>query len=228
MSEPGIDIELPRPRPGAVTLEGRYVRLEPLSLAHAGSLYAASAGSENRSRFDYLFEPPPDSEADVRAWIERVSILSDPMYFAVVDKDSGGCGGRQALMNIKPEHGSIELGGIYWGPGIARTRRATEAVWLHLHYAFETLGYRRFEWKCNNRNEASKSAALRFGFTFEGVFRQHMVVKGSNRDTAWYSITDTEWPALRSEYERWLEPSNFDAAGRQLSKLETRRPSDAS
>lgn len=126
-------------------------------------------------------------------------------------------------MRMRPDHGTIELGSIYWGPAIARTRVATEAAFLHLKYAFETLGYRRFEWKCNDRNEASKRAALRFGFTFEGVFRQHLVIKGKSRDTAWYSIIDSEWPAIRSAYERWLEPTNFDADGRQLDSLRTSR-----
>ena len=122
-------------------------------------------------------------------------------------------------MRITPEHGVIENGNILWGPRIAKTRVATEALFLHARYVFEDLGYRRFEWKCNAENEPSKRAAARFGFIFEGVFRQHMVVKGRNRDTAWFSILDTEWPARRAAFERWLAPENFDRDGRQKTKL---------
>lgn len=215
-------LKMPRPRPEAVVLEGRYARLEPLEEGHREELYAAGAGAENRARFDYLLEPQPESVDDTHEWIRDVNANAEPIWFAVIDRSSGRCEGRQALLNIKPEHGTIELGGIYYGPAIARTRVATEAVFLHLRYAFQTLGYRRFEWKCNDRNNASKRAAERFGFAFEGVFRQHMVVKGASRDTAWYSIIDSEWPALRQAYERWLQPSNFDADGRQLEKLQTR------
>ena len=144
----------------------------------------------------------------------------DPLFFAVIDKATGRAEGRQALMRIDPVHGVIEIGHILWGPAIARTRVATEALYLSAEYAFETLGYRRFEWKCNDLNLPSRRAALRFGFTFEGIFRQHMVVKGQNRDTAWFSIIDAEWPTLRASYQRWLAPDNFDAHGRQLRKLE--------
>lgn len=122
-------------------------------------------------------------------------------------------------MRIDAMHGVIEIGNILWGPAIARTRMATEALYLFASYAFDTLGYRRFEWKCNNLNAPSKRAAERFGFTFEGVFRQHMVTKGGNRNTAWFSIIDSEWPALKAGYERWLQPENFDADGRQKTKL---------
>jgi RimJ/RimL family protein N-acetyltransferase len=122
-------------------------------------------------------------------------------------------------MRIDPAHGVIEIGHILWGPAIARTRVATEALYLAASYVFDELGYRRFEWKCDNNNEPSKQAARRFGFTFEGVFRQHMVIKGRNRDTAWFSIIDADWPRLRAGFEVWLAPDNFDGAGRQLSKL---------
>lgn len=218
-----MNFDLPRPRPEPVILEGRYTRLEPLGLQHAEHLFAACAGPENQSRFDFLLEKPPQKVAQIQNWIDAVGKSSDPLFFAVLDLASGRCEGRQALMRMRPDHGTIELGSIYWGPAIARTRVATEAAFLHLKYAFETLGYRRFEWKCNDRNEASKRAALRFGFTFEGVFRQHLVIKGKSRDTAWYSIIDSEWPAIRSAYERWLEPTNFDADGRQLDSLRTSR-----
>jgi RimJ/RimL family protein N-acetyltransferase len=210
---------LPRPRPFPVALEGRYARLEPLSLAHADGLYKASSEPE---RFEFLPDPPAASVADAQAWIERSLKSSDYVFSAVVDRAAGEAAGRQALMRIVPEHGVIEIGNILWGPAIARTRVSTEAFYLAARYVFDELGYRRFEWKCNDRNEPSKAAALRFGFTFEGVFRQHMVVKGKSRDSAWFSIIDGEWPPIRTAFERWLDPSNFDSAGRQKARLVTR------
>jgi RimJ/RimL family protein N-acetyltransferase len=216
-----MTLNLPRPRPEPVVLEGRYARLEPLGASHAADLYAACAGEQNRSRFDYLFEAPPADISEAEQWIGRAGVSPDPLWCAVIDRASGRCEGRQALLRITPEHGVIELGGIYWGPAIARTRVATEAFYLHLRHAFDTLGYRRFEWKCNDLNAASKRAALRFGFTYEGTFRQHMVTKGENRDTAWFSIIDGEWPALRTAFEVWLAPGNFDAQGQQREPLET-------
>jgi RimJ/RimL family protein N-acetyltransferase len=218
---PDVLPTLPRPRPELTVLQGRYCRLEPLARQHAAQLFEASSGEANRSRFDYLWEYPPNDIAEVEHWIAQSNQSNDPLRFAVIDFRSGRCEGRQALMRIAPEHGCIELGGIYWGPAIARTRAATEACYLHLSYAFDTLGYRRFEWKCDNRNEASKRAALRFGFHFEGVFRQHMVIKGSNRDTAWFAIIDQDWRRVKAGFEAWLEPGNFDAQGRQYSRLQT-------
>lgn len=208
-----------RARPSRGVLEGRYVRLEPLGPQHAAELYRASSVADAAQRFAYLFETPPASEAEMRNWIDRVSAQDDPMLFAVIDTATGKAGGRQALMRIVPEHGVIEIGSIYWGPDIARTRRATEALYLFARYIFDDLGYRRFEWKCNDRNEPSKRAATRFGFTYEGTFRQHMIVKGENRDTAWFSMLDGEWPARKAAFERWLDPANFDAGGRQRAPL---------
>ena len=208
--------KLPCPRPARVVLEGRYARLEPLALAHAEGLMAASA---EVSSFDYLFDVPPRDRADLSGWIESRMTSEDPLFHAVVDKATGVAGGRQTFMRITPEHGVIEIGNILWGPAIARTRIATEALYLAARYVFDDLGYRRFEWKCNELNEPSKRAARRFGFAFEGVFRQHMWVKGASRDTAWFAMLDKDWPRLRAAYERWLEPSNFDAAGGQRSAL---------
>lgn len=208
---------LPRPRPERIVIEGRYVRLEPLSMAHAEDLFLASSGEPER--FDYLPDTPPKDVADMRAWIERAMKSDDYLFHTVVDHASGKACGRQSLMRIVPEHGVIEIGNILWGPRMARSRLSTEAFYLAAHYSFDTLGYRRFEWKCNDRNEPSKAAALRFGFTFEGLFRQHMVVKGVNRDTAWFAMLDHEWPAIRAGFERWLDPSNFDTEGRQRSRL---------
>ena len=209
---------LPCPRPARVVLEGRYARLEPLSLAHADGLLAASVDARS---FDYLFDVPPADLADLKAWITQKAKSEDPLFQAVVDRATGVAGGRQTFMRITPEHGVIEIGNILWGPAIARTRVATEALYLAASYVFDELGYRRFEWKCNDLNEPSKRAARRFGFAFEGVFRQHMWAKGANRDTAWFAMLDRDWPRLRAAYERWLEPSNFDAAGRQRAQLQT-------
>ena len=208
---------LPCPRPARVLLDGRYARLEPLSLAHLDGLLAASA---NAGSFDYLFDVPPRDRDDLRAWIEARIKSEDPLFHAVVDKATGIAGGRQTFMRIVPEHGVIEIGNILWGPAIARTRVATEALFLAAKYVFDELGYRRFEWKCNDLNEPSKKAARRFGFASEGVFRQHMWSKGANRDTAWFAMIDRDWPVIRAAYERWLDPANFDAAGRQRSPLQ--------
>lgn len=214
-----MSVPTPAMAPGRTVLEGRYVRLEPLAPAHAAELYRASTPHDAAERFAYLFETPPASEAAMRAWVETAAAAADPMMFAVIDQSSGTARGRQALMRIVPEHGVIEIGSIYWGPSLAQTRGATEALYLFARHVFDELGYRRFEWKCNDRNEPSKRAATRFGFTFEGVFRQHMIIKGGNRDTAWFSMLDGEWPARRAEFERWLAPANFDAEGRQLTPL---------
>ncbi len=211
---------LPCARPARRVLDGRYARLEPLAAAHAPALFEASSGPGAESRFAYLFDVPPTSLADLSAWIARMTASDDPLFSAVIDKASGRATGRQALMRITPEHGVIEIGNILWGPAVSRTRVATEALYLAARHVFDDLGYRRFEWKCNNLNEPSKAAAKRFGFTFEGIFRQHMWGKGANRDTAWFSMLDSDWPAFREEYDRWLDPANFEADGRQKSKLQ--------
>lgn len=206
-------------RPQLLVLEGRYARLEPLSAdKHGRDLFdAAEAG--DAARFRYLFEDAPTSLSAMVPWLEKAAASADPLFFAVVDKASGRAEGRQALMRIDPTHGVIEIGSIFWGPAIARTRVATEALYLCAAHVFDTLGYRRFEWKCNDLNEPSKRAAERFGFTYEGTFHQHMVVKGRNRDTAWFAMTDTAWPRLKAGYEAWLGPGNFDADGQQRSRL---------
>jgi RimJ/RimL family protein N-acetyltransferase len=185
------------PRPERVVLDGRYARLEPLSLElHAVDLFASARAPGADARFAYLFDDVPADMAAFRSWMTGAASTDDPMFFAVIDKATGRAEGRQALMRIDPAHGVIEIGHVLWGPAIARTRVATEALYLSARYVLGDLGYRRFEWKCNDLNEPSKRAARRFGFAFEGVFRQHMVVKGRNRDTAWFSMIDAEWPAL--------------------------------
>jgi len=212
-------MQLPRPRPARTLLEGRYCRLEPLGAAHAADLFDTC---RSPALYDYLSDPPPGSIADMRAWITRVAAVDDPLFFAVVDRATGRTCGRQALMRITPEHGVIEIGNICWGTGAGRTRVATEALFLCARHVFDDLGYRRFEWKCNDLNGPSKAAALRFGFAFEGTFRQHMWVKGANRDSAWFAMIDGDWPRLKAAYERWLDAANFDAAGRQRAPLAAR------
>ncbi|WP_442909757.1 GNAT family N-acetyltransferase [Hyphomicrobium sp.] len=200
-------------------LEGAFVRLEPLNAErHAQTLFEAAIAPGADDRFRYLAEVPPADFEELHQWSTRAAANSDPLFFAVVDKRTGRAEGRQSFMRIDAGNGVIEIGHIMWGPAIARTRIATEALFLFADYAFG-LGYRRFEWKCNDLNLPSKRAAERFGFKFEGLFRQHMVVKGLNRDTAWFSIIDRDWPRLRAGYENWLRPENFDSSGTQLTKL---------
>ncbi len=209
------------PKPQRIVLDGLYARLEPLDPArHARELFhvARAEGAEERHR--YLLDAVPPDEATFKRWAEGAAASDDPLVFAVIDKATGRAEGRQSLMRIDPKHGVIEIGSILWGPAIARTRVATEALYLAASYIFDTLGYRRYEWKCDNRNLPSKNAARRFGFTFEGVFRDHMVIRGENRDTAWFSITRPEWLRLSAAFIAWLDPSNFDAAGRQVRRLE--------
>lgn len=209
------------PRPERVVLEGRYTRLEPLDPArHGADLYRAASDEGAETRFRYLFETKPRDRAEFDGWVEKVALSTDPLFFAVVDRATGRALGRQALMRIDAANGVIEIGSIHWGPEMARSRIATEALYLFGRYAFETLGYRRFEWKCHNSNDPSKRAAARFGFTYEGLFRQHMVAKGANRDTAWFSIIDGEWPVRAAAFSAWLDPANFDAEGRQRRRLE--------
>ncbi len=212
----------PREKPQRIILDGQYVRLEPLNVErHGDQLYAASSVADVDQRFRYLFDQPPASREDFTPWLEQSAANTETIFFALIDKKTGLVAGRQALMRIEPQYGVIEIGNIYWGPAISRQRGATEAQYLFMQYVFDGLGYRRYEWKCNNDNEPSKRAALRFGFTFEGIFRQHMVAKGLNRDSAWFSIIDSEWPALKRAYQAWLNPANFNENGEQIRKLES-------
>ena len=207
--------------PERIDLAGRFVRLEPMAPQHAHDLFEVSTMPGGPERYRWLFSNAPETLAELEARIAEMT-WGENRYVAVVDQTTGKTVGQQGWMRIRPEHGSIEIGGVYWGLPMARTPLATEALYLFARHAFDDLGYRRFEWKCNNRNEPSKAAATRFGFTFEGIFRQDMILKGESRDTAWFSMLDSEWPALRAEYERWLSPDNFDATGQQKSRLATR------
>jgi RimJ/RimL family protein N-acetyltransferase len=209
-----------RPRPQRIALDGRYVRLEPLDAPrHGETLFEAGAGPDAPALWRYLFEHPITDRSNFEAWIEKASASPDPLFFAAIDKATGRAEGRLALMRIEPVHGVIETGNILFGPSLARSRAATEAIYLQARHIFDDLGYRRFEWKCDARNEPSRRAALRFGFSFEGIFRQHMVVKGENRDTAWYAMINRDWPRIRNAFEAWLDPANFDREGRQRLPL---------
>ncbi|WP_137150358.1 GNAT family protein [Devosia sp. FKR38] len=207
--------------PEPIVLQGRFVRLEPMAPQHAKGFFDVSTMPGGPERYRWLFSNAPETLAELEARIAGMT-WGENRYVAVVDQKTGKAVGQQGWMRIRPEHGSIEIGGVYWGLPMARTPLATEALYLFARHAFDDLGYRRFEWKCNDRNEPSKAAATRFGFSFEGIFRQDMILKGESRDTAWFSMLDSEWPALRAEYERWLSPDNFDANGQQKSRLATR------
>jgi RimJ/RimL family protein N-acetyltransferase len=210
----------PAPRPVHVTLKGRAVTLVALDVAHAPALYGGSHGDGRESLWTYLFNGPFAEEAEFTADVEAKAKAADPLYHAIIDNATGKAVGYQSLMRIDPAHRVIEVGGILYTPAMQRTVGATEAQYLFARHVFDDLGYRRYEWKCNDFNAPSKRAATRFGFTFEGVFRQHMIVKSRNRDTAWFSMLDCEWPARRAEFQRWLDPDNFDAAGRQKTNLD--------
>lgn len=208
------------PPPTAERLDGRYATLERISAdRHGDGLFAASTMEDADQRFRWLSEYPPQSREAFQPWLERAEKSTDPLYYAIIDKASGRVAGRQTFLRIDPANGVIEIGHVLWSSLMARTPAATEAFYLFAAHVFDDLGYRRFEWKCNNANEPSKRAAERFGMTHEGVFRQAMVVKGENRDTAWFSMIDSEWPAAQKAFEAWLAPENFDSNGRQRKRL---------
>jgi RimJ/RimL family protein N-acetyltransferase len=209
------------PRPERIIIDGRYVRLAPLDpLKHTDDLYAASHGDDKHVIWQYLFEPPFADYAAFKAHIERKAASDDPLFYAIIDKSSGKAVGYATLMRIDVTHRVIEVGNIMYGTPLQKTPGATEVQYLLMRYVFETLGYRRYEWKCNALNAPSRRAADRFGFSFEGIFRQHMIVRGRNRDTAWYSILDTEWPKQKRAFEAWLDPDNFNPQGRQIKRLD--------
>ena len=208
----------PAKRPARAPIDGDSVRLEPLSVdRHGEDLFASTEGAEET--WLYLPYGPFGGRDEFMQWLAERAALDDPLAFAIIDRAAGAARGIATLMSIEPEHGSIEIGHIWLSPQLQRTRQATEAIYLMARHSFDVLGNRRLEWKCNAENAPSRLAAERFGFTFEGVFRQHRVIKGRNRDTAWYSITDREWPLVRAAFEAWLAPQNFDADGRQRRSL---------
>jgi RimJ/RimL family protein N-acetyltransferase len=214
---PGWDGAQP---PGREPLTGRYCRIEPVDVErHAGELYDAYSAASDGRDWTYLAAGPFDSLASYREHLTRAAASADPLHYAVVDLASGKAVGTLALMRIDRANGVIEVGHVTYSTRLKRTRIATEAMFLLMNEVFDKLGYRRFEWKCDSLNEPSRVAALRYGFTFEGVFRQAIVYRERNRDTAWFSIIDSEWPSLRLSYTRWLDAGNFDAQGRQVERL---------
>lgn len=207
--------------PDRVTLQGDYVLLRPMDAAvDAEPFFAAThPPAAEESLWRYMFDGPYRSAEEMRQAMEWAESADDPLFFTIARLADGRPLGRAAYLRITPEHGVVEIGGIVLAPELQRTTGATEAIYLMVRHAFDDLGYRRVEWKCDARNEASRRAAERFGFTYEGTFRQHMVIKGRNRDTAWFAITDDEWPQLRAGFEAWLVPENFDAQGEQKHRL---------
>jgi RimJ/RimL family protein N-acetyltransferase len=213
---PPVDATLAR-QPDAVTLTGCFGAVEQLDAGrHGASLWQALRGHDGV--WTYLFYGPFAGPAAFSAWIAERVTLADPFSYAIVDP-SGRALGIAALMSIRPDMRVVEVGNILLAPALQRSRLATEAQYLLARYAIETLGYRRYEWKCDALSAPSRRAALRFGFRFEGVFRSHMIVKGRNRDTAWFAMTEEDWPVRRAAFERWLDPTNFDAEGRQKVSL---------
>jgi RimJ/RimL family protein N-acetyltransferase len=207
-------------RPTRAVLEGRTVRLAPLDpAAHGDALWAAAGGPANEHLWQYLFEGPFADRAAFDAHLQKKIGTDDPLYFSILDKSSGDAVGYASYLRIEPVHKVIEVGNILYTPRLQRTVGATEAMYLMARYAFEELGYRRYEWKCNALNAPSRRAALRLGFKLEGLFRQHMIVKGRNRDTAWYSMLACEWPRRKRALEQWLDPENFNSNGRQRIPL---------
>jgi RimJ/RimL family protein N-acetyltransferase len=209
--------------PQRKTLRGRRIRLEPVDpRRHAPALYVATheKGCDPRL-WDFMFVGPFASAADFGIWLAACRRSEDPLFFTLVDR-THGVAGLVSFTHINPAHGVIEIGNVFFARRLQRTAAATEAIFLLLRHAFDRLGYRRVEWKCDSRNQRSRRAALRFGFRFEGLFRQHMVVKGESRDTAWFAIIDRDWPKLRQAFERWLAPANFDREGRQRRRLRAR------
>ncbi len=205
-------------KPSPVTLSGRYCRLEALSVSHAADLWAANGLDVDGAIWSYLGYGPFAEAADYQRWVDSMSGLADPLFYAIVDGVSGKAVGVASYLRIDAANGVIEVGHLNYSPLLQRTPAATEAMYLMMRQAFE-LGYRRYEWKCNALNLPSRRAAERLGFQFEGLFRQMMVIKGHNRDTAWYSLLDSEWPVVRACLEQWLAEDNFDAAGRQRQSL---------
>jgi len=212
--------------PLPTTLRGRYVTLEPLQAErHTAALWEAVRGQDEL--WTWLADGPFSTESELREAIALKQAATAAVFLAVVPAATGKAAGYASYMRIEPAHGVIEVGNILLSSGLQRTTAATEAMYLMARHAFDNLGYRRYEWKCNAQNQPSRRAALRLGFTFEGIFRQHMVIKDLNRDTAWFSMLDHEWPARKAAFEAWLDPANFDEAGNQRRSLaeiaETRR-----
>src|SRR5262245_57814826 len=210
----------PRQAPPRTAMVGRFCRVEPLDPhRHAGDLFAANSIDKDGRNWTYLFQEPFDDLASYRRWLEEVAKADDPLFHAIVDLKTGKAVGVATFMRIDRAHGVIEVGNINYSPLLQRTPAATETMFLMMARVFDELGYRRYEWKCDSLNAPSRATALRLGFSYEGLFRQAVVYKGRNRDTAWFSIIDAEWPALKRAYQQWLAPENFDGEGKQRRGL---------
>jgi len=213
----------PRPPPPRTPMDGRACRIEPLALdRHAADLHAANARDRDGRIWTYLPYGPFETLSDYRGWLAADCLGDDPLFHAVIDRRSGKAVGLASYLRIDPGNGVIEVGHINYSPPLQRTVAGTEAMFLMMRRVFDELGYRRYEWKCDALNEPSRRTAERLGFAFEGLFRQATMYKGRNRDTAWYSIIDTEWPAVRQRLRDWLDPANFDRDGRQRRPLAAR------
>jgi len=214
---PKVPDPSPAPRPGPVTLEGRFGRLEKLQPGHAAALWKHFQGHPELWTYIGAYGPF-DTEKEFAAHIERFAASPDPYVYAIIDKDKGPVG-YFTLMEIRPAHRVIEVGHVMYSPALKRSPLATEAQYLLAKYVFETLGYRRYEWKCHALNAASRRAGQRLGFTYEGLFRQYLIAKGRNRDNAWFSMLDSEWPMRKAGFEKWLSPENFTGDGQQKQSL---------
>lgn len=211
-------------RPTRVTLEGRFARLEPLDPAkHARDLFDATHGPDREAIWAYIGDGPYADFESFRASLEGKAKSDDPLFFAIIDRANGKATGYATLMRIDVPHRVIEVGNIVYGTAMQKTPLATEVQYLLMRHAFDDLGFRRYEWKCNALNAPSRKAAERYGFTYEGLFRQHMIIKGRNRDTTWYAIVDADWPRIKSGFERWLSPDNFLPNGQQKKSLASLR-----
>ncbi len=206
------------PLPAREALLGHFCRLEPLSSAHAQDLFEANAHDKGNRNWTYLFDGPYETFGDYQTWLTKASQGSDPLFFAVIETKTNKAMGVASYLRITPSAGSIEVGSINFSPLLQRTPAATEAMYLMMKHAFE-LGYRRYEWKCDALNAPSRAAAQRLGFSYEGIFRQALVYKGRNRDTAWYAMIDQEWPRLEAAFQMWLDSANFDENGKQRVRL---------
>lgn len=209
-----------RRQPPRTVMAGRWSRLEPLAEdAHAGDLFAAMQSAAGRQNWTYLQSEMPDDIDGYRRWVAERQDGTDPQFFAIVDAETGKAAGIASFLRIDRDNGTIEVGHINFSPLLQRRRAATDAMYLMMSRVFDELGYRRYEWKCDSLNQPSRAAAARLGFQFEGIFRQATVYKNRNRDTAWFAITDGDWPARKAAFERWLQPGNFNSDGSQRQSL---------
>ncbi len=209
----------PRPIPPRKILDGRYARLESLDPKKQGDDLVEAFKTTDPNSWTYLFHGPFADDAGLRQWLADSAVTAGNVCYAIIDLATGRAAGIASYMRMDPANGAIEVGSIHYSDKLKQTRASTEAMFLMMRHVFDDLGYRRYEWKCNSFNEPSRRTALRLGFLFEGIFRNRMVVKGHSRDTAWFAITDDDWPKLKAAYGKWLAPDNFDSSGKQRLSL---------